>query len=58
MLPLRPMSLLWTVQKPTENEEADWIHEMYEEGYEKVLERGEEVREKTEDGVAVLKLGK
>ena len=52
------MRLLRTVQKPTENEEADSIHEMYEGGCEKVLEQREEVREKTEVGFTVLKLGK
>ena len=36
--PQRPMRLLWTVQRPTKNEEADWIDEMYEERSEKVLE--------------------
>ena len=46
------------MQKPTKNGEADSIHEMYEEGYKKVLEQREEVREKTEEGFAVLKLGK
>ena len=58
VVPQRLTRLLWTVQKPTKNEEADSIHEMYEEGYEKVLEEGEEAREKTEEGFAVLKLGK
>lgn len=39
------------------NWEADRIHETYEEGYDKVLERGEEVREEIEEGIAELQLG-
>ena len=58
MVPQRLMGLLWTVQKPTKNEEADSIHDMYEKGYEMVLEQREEVGEKTEEGFAVLKLRK
>lgn len=58
MDPQRLMRLLWTVQKPTKNEEADSIHDMYEKGCENVLEQREEVNEKTEESFAVLKLRK
>lgn len=45
------------LQRQGKTEEADQIHETYEEGYDRVLERGEEVREEIEEGVAELKLG-
>ena len=46
------------MQKPTKNEEEDSPHEMYDEGYVKVLEQGGEIREGIEEGFVVLKLGK
>ena len=45
------------LQQQGKNEEADRIHETYEEGYDQVLERREEVREEIEEGVAKLNLG-
>ena len=45
------------LQRQGKFEEADQIHETYEEGYDRVLERGEEVREEIEECVAELKLG-
>ena len=38
------------------DEEADRIHETYEEGYDQALERREEVREEFEEGIAKLNL--
>lgn len=45
------------LQLQGKHEEADRIHEIYEEGYDKVLEREEEVRDEVEEGVAELNLG-
>lgn len=45
------------LQQQGKNWEADRIHKTYEERYHKVLERGEEVREEIEEGIAELQLG-
>lgn len=48
--------LAMLLQQQGKNEEAERIHETYEDGYDKVVERGEEARQEIEEGVTRLML--
>lgn len=49
--------LAMLLQQQGKSEEAERIHDTYEDGYDKVLERGEEARQEIEEGVTRLMLG-